>query len=225
MGRAGSVDLTDVAHPDVVEEDVSGNPLAPRSSARHAGPVDPLSPSDLAAGLDDLALAPPDVGRVELVVCRPADGERDVLAEGRLDPVHGMVGDNWEIRGSRHTPDGSAHPGKQVTLMGARAARLVAGDVGRWPLAGDQLYVDLDLSEANLPAGSRLHVGTAVIEISDQPHTGCAKFARRFGPSAVALVSSPAGRALRVRGVNARVVTAGTVRPGDVVRRLDGRVG
>ena len=104
--------------------------------------------------------------------------------------------------------------------MSSRAAALVAGDRERWPLAGDQLYVDLDLSDENLPPGTRLALGSAVLEVTDEPHTGCKKFTARFGLDAMVFVNSPVGRALNLRGINARVVESGTVRVGDAVTKL-----
>ncbi len=176
------------------------------------------STEELEAGLDSVRESPGTEGRVELIVRRPAPGERELLDKAALDPVVGLVGDCWAARGSSRTPDGRAHPGMQVTLMNARAATLIAdGDAGR-ALAGDQLFVDLDLSEANLPAGTRLAVGEAVVEISAEPHLGCRKFAERFGRDAVRFVNGPLGRALRLRGANARVVRAGAVRRRDAVR-------
>lgn len=174
----------------------------------------------LEAGLDDIRRSPRDHGRLALVVRRPAVDEREVLDEGVLDPAEGLVGDTWNVRGSSRTPDGSSHPDMQLNVMNARLARLIAGDVARWGLAGDQLYVDFDLSEASCPPGTRLSIGSAVIEITEQPHTGCAKFAARFGRDALHFVNSPVGRELRLRGVNARVVTGGAVRPGDEIERL-----
>jgi len=164
--------------------------------------------------------SPLDGGKVELIVCRPAVDERAVLAEGALDADAGLAGDTWQTRGSTRTADGSTHPGKQLTVMNSRAALLVARDPDRRMQAGDQLYVDLDLSPANLPPGARLALGSAVIEVTDQPHLGCAKFAARFGKDAWRFVNSKVGRELRLRGLNARVVVAGTVRPGDVIRKL-----
>ncbi len=193
-------------------------------AARHDPAVEHPSGATLEAGLEEIRQSPPDVGRVALVVRRPSINEREVLAEGVLDPAEGLVGDTWRARGNRHTADGSAHPDMQVNLMNARAAALVAGEVERWPLAGDQLYVDLDLSQAALPPSSRLAVGSAVIEITDQPHLGCAKFAARFGQDALRFVNSTVGRALRLRGVNGKVVSGGRVCPGDVIRKL-ARVG
>ena len=170
-------------------------------------------------GLPDVRLSPKRAGRVELIVRRPAENEREIVAEAKLDPVEGLVGDCWRARGSSATENGSAHPDRQLTLMNARAAALVAGPRDRWPLAGDQLYVDIELSGANLPPGTRLHLGSAVIEVTAEPHRGCGKFARRFGVDALRFVNSGVGRELNLRGVNARIVSGGTVRRGDAVRK------
>jgi MOSC domain-containing protein YiiM len=167
--------------------------------------------------LDEIRAAPSHAGRVELIARRPREGEREVLEEARLDPVEGLVGDNWRERGSRATPDGSAHPDMQVTLMNARVAATIARTRERWPLAGDQLYVDFDLSAGNIPPGTRLRVGSAELEITAIPHTGCGKFARRFGTDALKFVNSKTGRELNMRGVNAKITVGGTVRVGDEV--------
>ncbi len=172
------------------------------------------SAEELAGGLEHVRASPSDEGLVELVVRRPAENERELLDEGRLEPAEGLVGDVWSRDGESPNPD------VQLTLMNARLADLVAGDREHWPLAGDQLYVDLDLSVANLPTGTRLRVGTAEVEITAEPHTGCAKFRERFGPDALRLVNQPPGRELRLRGVNARIVVPGTVRPGDRVTKV-----
>jgi hypothetical protein len=179
-----------------------------------------LSTAALEAGLDDIRQSPADRGVVELIVRRPAVDEREVLEEGELDERVGLVGDTWSQRASGRTEDGSPHPDMQLNVMNARVIRLLAGSPDRWALAGDQLYLDLDLSEANLPAGTRLALGTAVIEITDQPHTGCQKFSSRFGGDALRFVNSPVGRELHLRGINARVVERGVVRAGDTVRKL-----
>jgi MOSC domain-containing protein YiiM len=169
----------------------------------------------LEAGLEQIRQAPADEGPVELIVRRPEVEERELLAEARLTLEEGVVGDCWSRRGTRPNPKA------QVTLMNARCAGLVAGpDRERWALAGDQLYVDLDLSAANLPPGTRLAVGTAVVEVSDLPHLGCEKFTRRFGPDARAFVNSDVGVELNLRGINTRVVVPGTVRLGETVRKL-----
>jgi hypothetical protein len=184
--------------------------------------VEHLSTAALKAGLGDVRDSPSDGGTVELIVRRPTVDEREVLAAGTLDVQAGLVGDTWPARGSSRTADGSPHPGMQLTVMNSRAALLVAGDPDRRMLAGDQIYVDLDLSSANLPPGTRLALGSAVIEVTDQPHLGCAKFAARFGTDALRFVNSRVGRELRLRGLNARVIVTGTVRPGDAVRKLAG---
>lgn len=163
--------------------------------------------------------SPSDAGTLELIVRRPVVGDREILDVGELTCEDGLVGDGWRQRGSRHTPDGSAELDRQLTVMNARAVAAVAGDRERWPLAGDQLYVDLDLSNDNLPPGTRLRIGTAVIEVTAEPHNGCAKFRSRYGPEATRFVNSPDGKRLRARGINARVVTPGTVRVGDEVRK------
>jgi hypothetical protein len=175
--------------------------------------------TELEGGLDEIRCSPTDHGRVDLIVRRPAENAREVLAEGKLDSAEGLVGDTWRVRPSNLTRDRSPHPDLQLTLMNCRVAALVAGEDERRQLAGDQLYVDLDLSKANLPPGTRLALGSAVIEISDKPHRGCKKFAERFGQEALLFVNSPVGRELRLRGVNARIVAAGTVRIGDAIRK------
>jgi MOSC domain-containing protein YiiM len=175
---------------------------------------------DLDARLGFIQEAPRDQGRLQLIVRRPAVDQREVLDEARLDPEVGLVGDGWAARGSRSTPDGSADPAAQLTVMSSRVLEAIEPDRDRWPLAGDQLYVDLDLSIDTLPAGSRLAIGLAIVEVSEQPHTGCAKFSARFGSDALRWINSPTGRACRMRGLNARVVVGGAVRTGDVVRRL-----
>ncbi len=180
------------------------------------------SVEELEGGLDPIRSAPADLGVVRLIVRRPSEDEREVLQEAVLDVDEGLVGDSWRLRGSSSTPDGSADPQAQVTVVNARAAAVIAGDVERWPLAGDQLFVDLDISQENLPAGTRLSLGEAEIEMSAKPHTGCAKFAARFGQDALRFVGSPQGRALRLRGANARVIRGGVVRVGDTIARVSG---
>jgi hypothetical protein len=164
--------------------------------------------------------APRDVGLLEMIVRRPVVDEREVLATAVLDPTVGLVGDGWIERGSRHTADGRANPQSQVTLINTRVLRAIEPDEARWPLAGDQLYVDFDLGQEALPAGSGIAVGSAVLVVSEQPHTGCAKFSARFGSDALRWINSSVGRELRMRGLNARVVEGGTVRTGDAVRRV-----
>lgn len=179
-----------------------------------------LTRDELEAGLPDIQAAPEEEGVLHLIVRRPRVDEREVLTEAELDLVEGLVGDSWRLRSSSRTSDGSAHPDMQLNIMSSRVIALVAQSPDRWALAGDQLFIDLDLSAANLPPGTRLELGTAVIEITEQPHTGCKKFVERFGLEAMKFVNSPLGRQLHLRGVCARVIQPGTIRVGDTVRKL-----
>lgn len=179
-----------------------------------------LTSAQLEAGLDEIRRSPADGGTLELIVRRPAVDEREVLEEGMLDLREGLVGDSWSVRTSRYTADGSPHPDTQLNVMNARVIALIARARERWALAGDQLYFDLDLSQANLPAGTRLALGSAVIEVTDKPHAGCRKFSSRFGSDALRFVNSPVGKELHLRGINAKVVTPGRVRRGDLIRRV-----
>lgn len=179
-----------------------------------------LTMAELEAGLDHIRQSPKDEGVLQLIVRRPRVDERQVLSEGELHPSEGLVGDSWITRGSSRTSDGSSHPDMQLNIMNARVVALVAGDKDRWQLAGDQLYIDMDLSDENLPAGSRLALGSAVIEVSPQPHTGCQKFVSRFGRDAMKFVNSPLWKELHLRGINAKVVQPGMIRVGDVVTKI-----
>jgi MOSC domain-containing protein YiiM len=167
---------------------------------------------ELEAGLDAIRQAPKTDGVLELIVRRPRVGERETLDEARLDVDEGLVGDRWK---TRHAPN----PDTQLNIMNARVIALVAQEKERWALAGDQLFIDLDLSAENLPPGTQLAIGGAVVEITAEPHTGCAKFVSRFGLDATQFVNSPLGRELQLRGVNARVVQSGAIRVGDVARK------
>jgi hypothetical protein len=178
-----------------------------------------LTLAELEAALPSALQSPTDDGTLDLIVCRPAVGRRDVLVAAELTLDTGLVGDTWNIRSSRLTADGSPHPDTQINVMNSRVIAMIAGDESRWGLAGDQLYVDLDLSAGNLPPGTQLSIGSAVIEVTSQPHTGCAKFVQRFGVDAMKFVNSTKGRELRLRGLNARVVVAGQIRAGDRIRK------
>ena len=178
-----------------------------------------LSTEQLQAGIDVVVASPGDSGTLEMIVCRPSVGERQVLDEGDLAVGTGLVGDNYVQRGNPRTEDGKADAQAQLNIMNSRAIDLVAdGDKARWPLAGDQLFVDFDLSLGNAPAGTRLLIGSAVVEVSEKPHTGCAKFRARFGMDAARWVNSD--KELRFRGINAMVVQAGTIRPGDAITKV-----
>jgi hypothetical protein len=175
---------------------------------------------ELEAALEEIRRSPHDHGVLELIVRRPQVGVRETLDVGELDAVQGLVGDTWSQRKSRRTADGSPHPGMQLNIMNSRVIALLAERKERWPLAGDQLFLDLDLSVTNVPPGTRFALGSAVIEVTDQPHTGCDKFVSRFGVDATMWVNSPLGRQLQLRGINARVVQSGTIRVGDLARKV-----
>lgn len=184
------------------------------------GAMDHPTFEQLLDGLDRIRDSPGDHGSLELIVRRPAVGVRDVLETGELNFAEGLAGDTWNIRPSRRSSDGGPHPDMQLNLMNARAIALIAQTPDRWALAGDQLYVDLDLSEVNLPAGTRLALGSAVIEVTDQPHTGCVQFSERFGANARKFVNSEGGSELRVRGINAKVLSPGTITRGDQITKV-----
>jgi hypothetical protein len=179
-----------------------------------------LAMDELQAGLERIRQSPRDAGVLKLIVRRPKTGTREILQEGQLDLIDGLVGDNWRTRGSFLTADGAAHPDMQLNVMNSRVIDLVAQQPDRWSLAGDQLFVDLDLSEKNLPAGTQLALGSAIIEVTKQPHTGCAKFVERFGVDAVKFVNSDEGKQLHLRGINARVVLPGAIRVGDTIKKV-----
>ena len=179
-----------------------------------------LSIAELEAGMDLIRQSPKNNGILKMIVRRPGEDEREVIHEGELSLEEGLAGDTWKERFSRRTPDGSANLDAQVTVMNARAVELLAQSEERWSLAGDQLYVELDLSDDNLPPGTRLALGSAVIEVTAVPHTGCAKFAERYGTDATKFVNSPEGKRLHLRGINTRVVQAGKIQVGDTVKKI-----
>ncbi len=179
-----------------------------------------LSLADLEAGLDNIRNSPKDQSVLDLIVSRPEEDAREVMELADLDVTVGLVGDTWQDRPSLRSGDGNAHPDMQITIMNSRVADLVAQSKDRWPLAGDQLFVDIDLSKANMPPGTRISVGAAILEATEQPHTGCEKFAARFGIEALKFISSPAGKELQLRGINLKVVVGGEIKPGDLVKKL-----
>ena len=179
-----------------------------------------LSMIELETGMENIRQAPSDNGILKMIVRRPAVDERELIDVGALSTDDGLVGDTWKIRSSSHTPDGSANRKSQITLTNSRAIALLAQSEDRWALAGDQLYVDMNIGEENLPPGTRLSIGSAIIEVSDQPHSGCKKFSARFGVEAMKFVNSPEGKRLHLRGINTKVVQSGTIRVGDVVRKI-----
>lgn len=179
-----------------------------------------LGADELQSGLERIRQSPKDRGAVEMIVRRPATDQRETISRGELDASEGLVGDNWLRRGNSRTPDGAADPEMQLNIMNSRVIDLVATTRDRWPLAGDQVYVDLDLSKENLPSGTQLQLGTAIIEVTAIPHTGCKKFVARFGLEAMKFVNSGLGKKLCLRGINAKVIRSGMFEVGDVLCRI-----
>lgn len=177
--------------------------------------------ADLEASLDHLRSAPTDVGTLDMIVRRPDTGVREILDEGTLHDADGLVGDNWLSRATSRAIADGRHLDAMITVMSARMVGLLGDTDDVRAQAGDQLYVDLDISHDNLPAGTRLAIGEeAILEVTAKPHAGCKKFLARFGADAVAFVNGELGTGMRLRGLNARVVRGGVVRRGDVVRRI-----
>ena len=175
----------------------------------------------LESGLDHILNAPKDNGIVQMIVCRPKIEIRKILNVAKLDKEFGLVGDNWNDRGSSSTPDNSSDIEAQLTIMNSRVISLMTPSSDQWQLAGDQLYIDMDLSRNNLVLGSQIKIGSAVIEVSKKPHTGCEKFSNRFGLDALKFVSTPLGRELSLRGINTRIVQSGIVQTGDAVKKYN----
>jgi MOSC domain-containing protein YiiM len=170
--------------------------------------------------LNHIQESPKDTGSVLLIVRRPATEERELISQGRLIPTSGLEGDNWRERGSTSMPDGSANPEAEITLMNVRVIQALTPDETRWALAGDQFFVDFDLSEENTPAGTRLVIGSAIVEVSPLPHNGCKKFSERFGADALKFISMAENKPLRMRGINAKIIQAGEVKQGDLIRKV-----
>lgn len=179
-----------------------------------------LTLDELWTGWEQIEKSPADAGTVDMIVCRPETDAREEVRKAELDVEQGLVGDNWLARGSSSMPDGSANAEAQITLMNSKAIQLMAQDRTRWALAGDQFFVDFDLSMDNLPAGQQIAIGSAILEVSETPHTGCGKFARRFGAYARKFVMTEEGKQLRLRGVNCKVIQGGTVRAGDPITKV-----
>ena len=177
-----------------------------------------LNTDELEAGLGEALTSPSIEGIVELIVCRPDVGQRKVLQSAAFSTEAGLVGDNWIKKPYSKSPDGGPHPEMQVTMINRRVLDLIAGgDTKRRAVPGDQLVVDFDLSLNNIPPGTRLNVGSTIIEVTEEPHTGCSQFVGWFGADAMRFVNSPRGRELCLRGINAKVIQAGTISQGDQI--------
>ena len=179
-----------------------------------------MNTEQIVGGMSHVTASPADGGRLELIIVRPAEGERVLPESVRVSPEQGVEGDKWRHSRGHDTPDDGPDPRTQVTLMNARILRLISGEEGRMPLAGDNLIVDLDLSDENIAPGQRLSVGEAVLEVTEVPHNGCGAFLDRYGKDAVKFVNSPEGKRLHLRGLHAKVITAGVVSVGDEVRKV-----
>jgi len=180
-----------------------------------------LTAQQLNDGLEYIEGSPSDSTQIDMIVCRPAIGERKVIQQGYLDKEKGLIGDNWYTRGSSKTFDKSSHKEMQLNIMNSRCIGHIAQKKDRWQLAGDQLFIDLNLNDTNLPAGTQLSLGgEAIVEITAIPHNGCKKFAERYGVDAVKFVNSPIGKKLHLRGVNAKVVKSGIIKVGDTVKKI-----
>ena len=179
-----------------------------------------LSLEELQDGLAEILRSPKERGVLKAIVIRPETEARVSLPQCELSPEGGVHGDNWARGCWMSLPDGRPHPDVQVALMNSRMIALIARDEARWPLAGDNLFVDLDLSVGNLPPGTRLAVGSALLEITDVPHKGCKKFAERYGVDATRFVNSRDGLDLHLRGIYARIVEPGVVTVGDTLAKL-----
>lgn len=176
--------------------------------------------ADLETGLENIKKSPRDNGMLYMIVVRPMKRERAVPWYCNLTPAVGLEGDHWSQGSWKSLPDGSPDPHVQVTIMNSRCLDLIATAKERWPLAGDNLIVDMDLSISNLPPGQKLSIGSAILEVSDIPHTGCMNFRDRFGVEALKFVSTKEARNLRLRGIFASVIKAGEIRVGDLMKKI-----
>lgn len=184
--------------------------------------MQPRSPEELDDAIPWIRQSPKDEGTLRMIVVRPGTNERAVLPAVEISETGGVHGDCWASGCWKSLPDGRPHPDVQIAMMNARVIEAVAGSEQRWPLAGDNLFVDLDLASENLMSGQRLEIGSAVIEITEEPHLGCRKFQNRFGVAALRYVNSQLGKQLHLRGIYAKVITAGVIHAGDVVRKISG---
>ncbi len=179
-----------------------------------------LTTEQLHDGLPFIRQSPEDHGVLKALVIRPSVDERLSLQHVELSPEGGVHGDAWANGSWKTLPDGRPHPDVQVTLTNARFMDLIAQDENRWSLSGDNLFVDFDLSHENLAPGQRLALGTTLLEVTAVPHNGCKKYAQRFGKDAVRFVNTPHGKALRLRGIYAKVIQAGVVTVSDLISKI-----
>ena len=179
-----------------------------------------MSTIDIETEVIDIKKSPRNEGIVELIVARPGVGQRQEIDNGELDLEQGLIGDNWIKRVSDRTKGRSAYLDRQLTLMNSKAIQAIAKEKNRWKLSGDQFFVGLDLSPENLPPGTQLSMGTAIIVVTSPPHLGCKKFAEKFGQEALKFVNSELGISLNLRGINARVIFPGSVSRGSIIKKV-----
>lgn len=174
----------------------------------------------LETGLEIIRNSPQDNGTLEMIVVRPAKNQRSTLQECELSLKRGVEGDHWANGCWKSLPDGSPDPDVQVTIMNSRCLKLISASSSQWPLAGDNLIVDMDLSVQNLQPGQKLSIGSAILEITSVPHTGCNNFKERFGIDSLKFISSKIGKELRLRGIYARIIRDGHIKVGDRLKKI-----
>jgi len=174
-----------------------------------------VTTDEINSNLSFILSSPKDVGKIESIIVRRRKNERELRKEVFLSPEKGVEGDRWYDL-SKGKPD----PRRQLTIINSRLIKLLAQSVERMQLAGDNLIIDLDISDANLPVGQRLTIGKVMVEITDVPHTGCSRFAERYGNDAVEFINAPERSSLRLRGVYAKFLNSGLIHVGDIIKKI-----
>ncbi|MEM6942438.1 MAG: MOSC domain-containing protein [Pseudomonadota bacterium] len=176
--------------------------------------------AELEAALPLILAAPKDGGRLDMIVSRPAPGERTLPQRARLTAEGGVEGDHWAKGCWLSLDDGTPHPDVQICLMMSRMIRAIAGEEAHWPPAGDNLFIDMDLTPANTPPGTRLALGSVEMVVTPEPHNGCEAFIERFGREACVFVNTGPGKTHRLRGIYCRVTKDGDISVGDSLRKI-----
>ena len=179
-----------------------------------------ISTVDLDSSLEFIKQSPKHEGVIELIVCRPQTNARQELTEAELTIHEGLVGDIWRTMLDKGI-NKYVNPDTQLALINSRVISAITQNKNNWKLAGDQFYVDFDLGKDNLPVGARLKIGSAIIEVTKEPHLACSKFSKRFGKDAVRFVNSSMGKSLNLRGIYARVISPGKVELGSCIKKLE----
>ncbi len=175
----------------------------------------------LELSLETIAASPSKQGTVELIISRPETGKRVVHTIGNFSKTGGLEGDNWANDCWKTLPDGKSDPIVQIAITNTRLLAAICPDKSRWPLAGDQIYTELNLSKTNLPVGTRLSAGTVILEITQEPHLGCSQYAEHFGKDSLKFTLTPRGRELNLRGIYAKVIKSGSINTGDRISKID----